>query len=256
MKDSKNSLEKITQACKYLLQNGFNLNLSNILDKRISSETQNKFDFGYYPDVDNLSLLLNLIDKSDLVENNLIYTKIINDSLYPREVDYSYFQNYEMIMPYKNQYGEAVGLVTRTLISEEERKEKNIAKYMNTKDLKKSNYLFGLYENKEIITNRGFAYIVEGQFDVIKAYENNIRNVVALGSSNMSYKQVALIKRYCNKIYLLLDNDDAGEIGRNKIFEKYSKYINIKNSYIPAKYKDLDEYLNHHPKEINIKCCL
>lgn len=252
-KETKESLNKITKACKSLLQNNFNDNLSLYLDKRISKEVQNKFDFGYYPDPANLQLLLNLVNKDDLILNNLIYSKTINDSLFPREIDYSYFNNFEMLIPYKDQYGDVIGLVARTLLKENQRKELNIPKYINTKDLKKSQYLFGLYENKDVIFNKSFAYIVEGQFDVIKAYEHNLKNVIALGSSNMSYKQISLIKRYCNRIHLLLDNDEAGEKGREKIIKKYSKYLTIKNSYISKKYKDLDEYLKTNPKIIEIK---
>jgi DNA primase len=49
--------------------------------------------------------------------------------------------------------------------------------------------------------------------------------------------------RYTNNIVLLLDNDEAGEKGRNLIINKFGKFANIQNMYIPPSYKDIDEYI-------------
>ena len=59
----------------------------------------------------------------------------------------------------------------------------------------------------------------------------------------MTLYQFSIIKRYTNNLYLLLDNDEAGEKGRDKINSIYSKYSNIKNVRLPIGYKDIDEFL-------------
>lgn len=236
-------LENITNISKYLLQNNANREVQEYLDSRISREVQNVFNFGYYPSIENLSVLTSLIDKEDLKTVKLLFSKEIEDSLFPRTVNFSYFENYPMILPFKDQYGRIRGIVGRTLLSEQQRKLLSISKYKNTKPFTKSKYLFGLFENKQEIINKGFVYLVEGQFDVIKCYEHNIKNVVAIGSCNLSNTQLSLIKRYTNNLFVLFDNDDAGIIGRNRIIEKYAKYSNIKNAYVPTKFKDVDEYL-------------
>jgi DNA primase len=46
-----------------------------------------------------------------------------------------------------------------------------------------------------------------------------------------------------------LDNDDAGEKGRKRIMELFSKYANIRNFYLPEPYKDIDEYLSNNSRE-------
>ena len=84
---------------------------------------------------------------------------------------------------------------------------------------------------------------MEGQFDCIQAHANKIENVVALGSSNISFEQLALLLRYTNNIVLLLDNDEAGAEGRRLAVEKYGKYCNLINKYIPLGFKDLDEFI-------------
>ena len=89
-------------------------------------------------------------------------------------------------------------------------------------------------------------YIVEGQFDVIKSYEAGLNNVVALGNSNMSYNQFCLITRYTDNIFLLLDNDEAGEKGRKRIIDCFSKFANIRNFFLPDPYKDIDEFFSNN----------
>jgi len=240
-------LEKITQACKYLLHNFPGAEpVREYLNSRLTSESQEKFQFGYYPSWDELSLLTDIVGESTLIKSELIYYKNIEDSLSPRAIPFSHFDNYPLVMPYHDTYGKVVGLVARTLISEDDRKIAKIAKYKNTKNnFKKGNYLFGLYENKREIIDRNQVYIVEGQFDVIKAAERGIKNIVAIGNSNMTTYQFCVISRYASNINLLLDNDSAGEKGRKSIANKFGKFANIQDFYIPESYKDIDEYLTN-----------
>ena len=116
---------------------------------------------------------------------------------------------------------------------------------------KKGNFLFGLYESKQAILDADLVYVVEGQFDAIKAWERGIKNVVALGTSSMSVYQFSVITRYTNNIILLLDNDEGGQKGRSLITKKFGNLANIQNWYIPKDYKDIDDYLT---KENITKC--
>jgi DNA primase len=99
-----------------------------------------------------------------------------------------------------------------------------------------------LYENKQHIIDQNCVYVVEGQFDVIKAVEKGFKNIVALGTSNMNSYQFSVISRYTDNIFLLLDNDEAGEKGRKSAISKFGKLANIQNFYLPESYKDIDEY--------------
>jgi DNA primase len=145
-------------------------------------------------------------------------------------------------MPFRDPYGRVAGLVGRTILSEKEQQEKKVSKYKNTK-FEKGSLLFGLYENKQHILNRNFVYIVEGQIDVIKASEIGLRNIVALGNSSLTSYQFSVISRYSNNLFLLLDNDEAGQKGRKQIISKFGHMANIRNFYIPDDYKDIDEYI-------------
>lgn len=240
-------LDKIVESCRFLLNNYPGAQTSKTyLDSRLNEDSQELFRFGYFPGVQDLPALIDLVGEEALRNEGLFYTREIEDSLFPRKVPTCYFEDYPLVMPFRNPYGKPVGLVGRTLLSEKEQKEKDISKYKNTKDsldFRKGNLVFGLYENKQHILDRGCVYLVEGQFDVIKAMEIGFRNIVALGTSSMTPYQFSVISRYSNNMFLLLDNDFSGQKGRKRIISKFGQMANIRNFYLPDDFKDIDEYI-------------
>jgi DNA primase len=236
-------LEKIVESCRFLLNNYPEARPSkSYLDSRLKEESQEVFQFGYFPGFENISVLADLVGEELLQKEKLLFVKDIEDSLFPRKVQSCYFEDYPLVMPFRDPYGRVAGLVGRTILSEKEQQEKKVSKYKNTK-FEKGSLLFGLYENKQHILNRNFVYIVEGQIDVIKASEIGLRNIVALGNSSLTSYQFSVISRYSNNLFLLLDNDEAGQKGRKQIISKFGHMANIRNFYIPDDYKDIDEYI-------------
>lgn len=243
-------LENIIDSCQYLLHNFPEAQeCKDYLNSRINSKSQEDFKFGYFPNINNLQVLIDLVGEDVLRQQGLLYNKVIEDSLCPRTINFCYFEDYPLVMPFRDTYGKVVGIVGRSLLNDEERSEKKISKYRNTKDFKKGQYLFGLYENKQDILQKGCAYMVEGQFDVVKASEKKINNIVALGTSSMTPYQFSVISRYTDNIFLLLDNDEAGEKGRKLITSKFGQLANIQNFYLPESYKDIDEYITRSTDE-------
>lgn len=241
--------DKIVESCRFLLNNFPEAQeCKSYLDSRLSEDIQETFQFGYYPRMVNMTALSSLVGEDLIRKEKLLYSREIEDSLYPRTLHFSYFEDYPLILPFRDQYGKIVALVGRTLLSETERKTAKISKYKNTV-FPKGNYLFGLYENKKNILDQNSVYIVEGQFDVIKAYEKGFKNVVALGNSNMTTYQFSVISRYTDNIFLLLDNDEAGEKGRKRIVDNFGSFANIRNFYLPNSVKDIDEYLLNNSYE-------
>ena len=245
-----NEFDNIVSSCRYLLNNSPDAEECLVyLDNRLSKEVQEQFSFGYFPGANNIGLLTNTIDDNILKNLGLMYTKEIRDSHSPRSINFYFFENHPLVLPYRDVYGNIVALVGRTLLTDEERETTSISKYKNT-HFTKGHHVFGLYEAKEHILKSGFVYVVEGQFDVIKAFERGLKNIVALGNSNMTSYQLSLICRYTKNIVLLLDNDDAGEIGRKRAIMKYNSLANITaDMYLPMGYKDIDEYLKSHDVE-------
>lgn len=234
--------DQIVSSCRYLL-NDFPeaKECREYLNSRLDPESQELFQFGFYPHFNNLQALTNLVGESALKDAGLFYCRDVEDAMSPRSIGTSYFENYPLVLPYRNAYGEIIAMVGRCLLSEEERKSKKIPKYKNTV-FKKGNAVFGLYENKKDIIVKDCVYLVEGQFDVIKAVEKGFRNIVALGNAYMTPYQFSVISRYTNNIFLLLDNDETGERGRKRALDNFGKFANIRNFYLSSDYKDIDEY--------------
>ena len=239
-----NMLEKIMESCRFLLKNYPEAQGSkSYLDSRLNKDSQELFQFGYFPGVENISVLIDLVGEETLREEGLYYlSKEIEDSLFPRRIPTSYFQDHPLILPFRNPYGKIVGIVGRTLLPDAEQKKRKLNKYKNTK-FEKGNVVFGLYENKKHILEQGCVYVVEGQFDLIRAMEVGLKNIVALGTNGMNLYQFSVISRYSNNIFLLLDNDEAGQKGREQIIDKFGQFANIQNYYLPNDYKDIDEYI-------------
>lgn len=244
-----NEFDNIIKACRYLLKESpEGADCLSYLNGRLNSEIQEKFSFGYFPHSNNVSLMRSFVSEEVLKELQLLYTKEVGDSGGAYSFSFGYFDNHPLIMPYKDVHGHIIGLVGRTILNDVERNEISIPKYKNTR-FTKGNHVFGLYEAKEHILKAGFVYVVEGQFDAIKAMEQGLNNIVALGSADMSAYQLSLICRYTNNILMMLDNDIAGDEGRKRANRKYGTLANFNDVYLPMGYKDIDEYLKQNDIE-------
>jgi DNA primase catalytic core len=227
--------EKIVESCRFLLKNYPDAQASkSYLDSRLDPESQDKWGFGYFPGIQNISALTSLVGEANLIKLGLLTSR---NSWAPGDLK-DFFEDQPLVMPFRDAYGKIVALIGRTILD----KISHQAKYKNTV-FKKGSHLFGLYENKQAILDQGCVYIVEGQFDVIKAVERGFKNIVALSNNNMTSYQFSVISRYSNNLFLLLDNDEAGQKGRKRIISKFGQLANIRNFYIPDDYKDIDEYI-------------
>lgn len=239
-------LDKIVESCRYLLNNFPEAReCKDYLDSRLNLESQELFSFGYFPGIQNLSVLTDMVGEDMLRKEKLLYYKSIEDTMSPRNYPVCYFEHHPLVMPFRNAYGEIVALVGRSLLDGPELAALKQPKYKNTQEskaFKKGNLVFGLYENKQHILEQNCVYIVEGQFDVIKSVEKGFKNIVALGTNSMTPYQFSVISRYTDNLFLLLDNDEGGEKGRKRIIDKFGKLANIQNFYLPNPYKDIDEY--------------
>lgn len=89
----------------------------------------------------------------------------------------------------------------------------NAGKYVNTGEtpiFRKGQHIFGLYQAKRAIAKEGFAYLVEGQFDVITLHKYGVENVVGGSGTAFTDDQVRLILRFTQSVVMIYDADDAG----------------------------------------------
>lgn len=86
-------------------------------------------------------------------------------------------------------------------------------KYLNTPDtllFKKSKFIYGLVYTKEYIQKERKAILVEGQFDFILSFQNNLKNIAAISGSALTKDHLNLLKKYTNRLVFAFDNDEAG----------------------------------------------
>lgn len=242
LKAQSEDFAEVLSACSTLLKyNPLAADTKKYLDERIPAYYQTKFGFGYFPQNEHLNILIDLVGEAKLKSLDLIYDKWKADSNQAVKAKHGLLANHNLIMPYKDLYGNIIALVGRSLLPAEQRQEYNISKYKNTA-FHKALHLFGLYNSKKSILSNKAAIIVEGQFDCISCHARGIHNVVALGGVNLTKYQFSILNRYTNNIYLLLDNDSPGLSAADKIINRYSKFANIKKIQLPVYYKDIDQY--------------
>jgi DNA primase len=88
------------------------------------------------------------------------------------------------------------------------------AKYINTPETPvyhKSRVLYGLYQAKQTVKDRGFSVLVEGQMDVIACHQAGIGNTIAASGTALTAEQLDILKRYGKEIRLFFDMDGAGQ---------------------------------------------
>lgn len=123
------------------------------------------------------------------------------------------------------------------------------AKYVNTRETAvyhKGSHFFGLSIAKEEIKKTSSALIVEGEFDVIACFQNNIKNTIALKGTAFTESQAQLIARFSPKVTLCFDADSAGQEAIKKSVQVLEKKGLIATVVIPEG-KDADEALTQNP---------
>jgi len=232
-------LQKVVRACQHLLLTSDSARLARrYLNSRLDKDDQMAWKFGYFPVDDHLCDLTSMIDKDDLESLKLYYPKHLEGGTAP----HGHFADHNLVMPFYNVHGEVIALVGRCLISEEERREREMQKYNYNAGCRKDLYVYGLDKARDSIIANDCVIGVEGQFDCISLHANGITNAVAFGWANLSRYQMFQIHRYTNNIIIMLDNDDAGKKGKFRIREKFKDVANIKLISPPSGFKDIDEF--------------
>lgn len=233
LEEKRGALTKAIQLCHANLYNEERV-LKYLHARGISDTTANVFRLGAFPA--DVNVLVRFVGKRLLIKCGLI--NIDKDT----GVITSKFETHKLIIPIYDATGDPVAIIGRSLISEKARESAGLPKYINT-FYKKSQNLFGLNLTKDCIREKGKAFVVEGNFDVITAYQNGMRNIVASSGAFLSNTQVAILSRYTDDIRLLLDNDDAGRLATERVLKKYQLAgMSFRAAKLPDEVKDLDEY--------------
>ena len=187
-----------------LKKTAFGKKASQYLKNRaLNQSIIDKFQLGYSPSSwDSLKLFLKKkkYEEEEIMENGLLI----------RSERGSYYDRFRgrLMFPLKDGRNNILGFSGRIL----DEKEKE-AKYINTPETPiyhKRETLFGINLAKEEIKKKQNAFIVEGEFDMIIPYQFGFSNFVAVKGTALTNEQLMLLKRYTDKITLMMDADPAG----------------------------------------------
>lgn len=218
------------------------------LEKRhISSETIDKFMLGYAPE--NPNWLYNFLKKNDysdeiLYESGLIYKEFKNQSFF---VD-------RILFPVRDYHGNTIAFSGRDLSGISKAKYKNSG---SSPIYSKKDNLFGFYESLSEIKKRGEMILCEGNFDVISLHQAGLCYACAPLGTSFTEEQAKLIKRYCKKVYLLFDSDEAGQNATKKaiyLCQKNDIECSVIRPFTSA--KDASQMLEEQGPEALTKACL
>jgi len=225
--------------------------LSYLLDRVPSKEHVDRFNFGYFPP--NKNSFTEFMDEFGSItkENPTDVFEELN-IVYPYySKKKSFFQNNTLLIPFYDVYGNVLSFSGRTLCGKEEQKEKKISKYKHL-SFEKRYHLFGLNESYKNIIKKDSVIIVEGQFDFYSSFISGLNNCVALCGSKLTFQQVILLMRFTNNFYVLLDEDEAGESGRDRINKYAKKYdMNVTRLKVPGN-KDIDDFIKESRWKISM----
>lgn len=104
-------------------------------------------------------------------------------------------------------------------------------KYKLPKGFNKMLVLYNLHRVKALYTP--ILAVVEGFFSACKVHQAGFQGVVALMGSSISEKQANLILSLRRKLIVLLDGDEAGMIGTQKIIEAFRDRLLMEVRYLP-----------------------
>lgn len=92
-------------------------------------------------------------------------------------------------------------------------------KYVNTPETvlyHKSKILFGYDTAKRMMNEKKEVVVVEGQMDLCMSYQAGIHNTVAVSGTAFTDEHIHMIKRFCDKVILSFDTDQAGRSALKK----------------------------------------
>jgi len=98
------------------------------------------------------------------------------------------------------------------------------AKYINSPETRlfsKSEQLYGLDLARDSIVKSRNAIVVEGYTDVVMLRQHGIENVVAVLGTALGQRHIKLLRRFADRVTLVLDGDEAGQRRTNEILELF-----------------------------------
>lgn len=190
-----------------------------LADRGMANDSINEFKLGFCPT--SFSWL------TDRAKDSAYSSEILEAcDLVGRNNHGSYYDRFRgrLIFPIRDTMQRPIALGGRLVPGVFEPENEPPGKYINSRETRlfsKSDTLYGLNLVRDQVAKDRKLTIVEGYTDVIGAWQAGLRNVVACLGTALNEKHIRLVKRFADRITLVLDGDDAGRKRANEILDLF-----------------------------------
>ncbi len=218
----------------------------------LTGEVAARFALGYAPD--NWRGLASVFPKYDdplLVEAGLV---IMHEPQAGESEGKRYDRFRDRIMfPIRNPQGEVIGFGGRVL-------DKGEPKYLNSPETPvfvKGRELYGLYEGRSALRNKGYAIVTEGYMDVVALAQWGFGNAVATLGTACTADHVQKLFRFTEQVVFSFDGDAAGRRAAGRALEASLPHATdtrrISFLFLPTEH-DPDSYIREFGPEAFEAC--
>ena len=126
----------------------------------------------------------------------------------------------------------------------------DLPKYLNSPEtpiFSKSKVLFGLSKTKNDIARSRTAVLMEGQMDLLLAWQSGVRNVVAISGTGLTGEHLLRLRRLADTLLMSFDNDEAGTKALDRALDTLSPYDFHVRAVNLKEYKDPGEACERDP---------
>ena len=218
----------------------------------LTGEIAARFGLGYAPDNwRGLASVFPSYDDTLLEESGLV---IVHEAV-PGEHDGKRYDRFRdrIMFPIRNPQGEVIGFGGRVL-------DKGEPKYLNSPETPvfiKGRELYGLYEGRAALRNKGYAIVTEGYMDVVALAQWGFGNAVATLGTACSAEHVQKLFRFTDQVVFCFDGDAAGRKAAGRALEAALPFATdtrrISFLFLPAEH-DPDSYIREHGAEDFERC--
>ncbi|MBI2826604.1 MAG: DNA primase [Planctomycetia bacterium] len=142
--------------------------------------------------------------------------------------------------------GRPVGLGGRVMPGGD---EERAAKYINSPEtplFSKSNLVYGLDTAREAIVKERTVVVMEGYTDCLIAQQSGIANAVAVLGTAFGERHLQLLRRYADRVVLVLDGDEAGRRRTDQLLEMFiAEPVDLRILTLPEELDPCDFLLGH-----------
>ncbi len=212
----------------------------------LSGEVARDFGLGYAPEGwRSLASVFPSYDDPVLEESGLVIAQRADDDpageAAAPEKRYDRFRD-RIMFPIRSVQGAVIGFGGRVL-------DRGEPKYLNSPEtpvFSKGRELYGLFEARTAIRQRGYALVVEGYMDVVALAQSGFANAVATLGTACTPEHVQKLVRFTDAVVFSFDGDAAGRRAAGRALEASLPHATDSRSFkflfLPAEH-DPDSYV-------------